>query len=62
MTLEELTQHTSPYLLCRIDLAVTPRHLTTASDLKRVKRLADKNFPVPHSAYTRAKPAYRQDL
>lgn len=62
MTLEELTCHTSPYLLCWIDLAMTPRHLSTPYDLKKIKRLADKDFPVPYSDYTRKKLAPLQDF
>lgn len=62
MTLKEITQHTSPYLLCWIDLAMTPRQLTTPGDLKRIKRLEDKNFPVPYSEYTKKKLAPIQDF
>lgn len=62
MTLEEMTQHTSPYLLCWINLAMTPKRLTDISQLKRIKRLADKDFPVPHSEYTRQKLASIQDF
>ncbi len=47
MTLEELTRHTSPYLLCWIDLAIAPRHLSVPYDLKKIKRLTGKDFPVP---------------
>ncbi len=35
MTLDELTKKTSPYLLCWIDIAMAPRHLTTPYDLKK---------------------------
>ena len=62
MTLEEMTQHTSPYLLCWIDLAMTPKKLTDIGQLRRIKRLADKDFPVPHSEYTRQKLAPIQDF
>jgi len=62
MTLEEITRHTSPYLLCWIDLAMTPKHLTDISQLKRIKRLAGKDFPVPYSEYTRQKLAHIQDF
>jgi len=62
MTLEEMIQHTSPYLLCWIDLAMTPKHLTDINQLKRIKRLADKDFPVPHSEYTKQKLAPIQDF
>ena len=62
MTFEEMIQRTSPYLLCWIDLAITPKHLTDITQLKRIKRLADKDFPVPHSEYTRQKLAPIQDF
>ncbi len=62
MTLDELTQHTSPYLLCWIDLSIAPKHLLVPSDLKRVKRLMAKDFPVPHSKYTKNKFAYMQNF
>ncbi len=62
MILEELTQHTSPYLLCWIELAMTPKKLSTPSDLKRIKRLAKKDFPIPYSDYTKKKFAYMQDF
>ena len=62
MTFEEMVQRTSPYLLCWIDLAMTPKHLTDISQLRRIKRLADKDFPVPHSEYTRQKLAPIQDF
>ena len=45
MTFEEMVQRTSPYLLCWIDLAMTPKKLTDIGQLRRIKRLADK-FPV----------------
>ncbi len=61
MTLEEMTQNTNPYLLCWIDLALTPKHLTDISQLRRIKRLADKDFPVPYSSYTEKKLAHIQD-
>lgn len=60
--LEELTRHTSPYLLCWIDLAMTPRRLVDVGQLRQVKRLAEKDFPVPYSEYTRAKLAPLQDF
>lgn len=62
MTFEERIQQTSPYLLCWIDLAMTPKHLTSLYDLKRIKRLADKDFPVPHSDYTARKLAPIRDF
>ncbi|MCI8946092.1 MAG: hypothetical protein HFI91_03385 [Lachnospiraceae bacterium] len=62
MTLEELTRHTSPYLLCWIDLAIAPRHLSVPYDLKKIKRLTGKDFPVPHSEYTQKKLAYLQNF
>ncbi len=62
MTLEEMAQHDSPYLLCWIDLAMTPKHLTDINQLKRIKRLAGKDFPVPHSDYTKQKLAPIQDF
>lgn len=62
MTFEEMVQRTSPYLLCWIDLAMTPKRLTDISQLRRIKRLADKDFPVPHSEYTRQKLAPIQDF
>jgi len=62
MTFEEMVQHTSPYLLCWIDLAMTPKHLTDIGQLKRIKRLAGKDFPVPHSEYTKQKLAPIQDF
>lgn len=62
MTLEEMTQNTNPYLLYWIDLALTPKHLTDIGQLKRIKRLADKDFPVPHSRYTEQKLAHIQDF
>lgn len=62
MTLNEMISHTSPYLLCWIDLALTPKRLTDISQLRRIKRLADKDFPVPHSEYTRQKLAPIQDF
>lgn len=62
MIFEEMIQRTSPYLLCWIDLAMTPKHLTTLQDLKKIKRLADKDFPVPHSDYTAKKLAPIQDF
>ncbi len=62
MTLEEIALHTSPYLLCWIDLAMTPKCLTDINQLKRIKRLADKDFPVPHSEYTKQKLAPIQDF
>ncbi len=62
MTLEEMKQRTSPYLLCWIDLALTPKRLTEIGQLRRIKRLADKDFPVPHSEYTRQKLAPIQDF
>ena len=62
MTFEEMIQRTSPYLLCWIDLAMTPKHLTDISQLRRIKRLADKDFPVPHSEYTKQKLAPIQDF
>lgn len=62
MTFEEMVQHTSPYLLCWIDLAMTPKRLTDISQLRRIKRLADKDFPVPHSDYTAQKLAPIQEF
>lgn len=62
MTFEERVQTANPYLLCWIDLAMTPKHLTCLYDLKRIKRLADKDFPVPHSDYTEKKLAPIQDF
>lgn len=62
MTFEERVQAASPYLLCWIDLAMTPKKLTCLYDLKRIKRLADKDFPVPHSDYTAKKLAPIQDF
>lgn len=62
MRLEELTRHTSPYLLCWIDLAMTPRRLVDVGQLRQVKRLAEKDFPVPYSEYTKAKLAPLQDF
>ena len=62
MTFEEMVQRTSPYLLCWINLAMTPKNLTDISQLRRIKRLADKDFPVPHSEYTRQKLAPIQDF
>ena len=62
MTFEERVQNASPYLLCWIDLAMTPKHLTCLYDLKKIKRLADKDFPVPHSDYTEKKLAPIQDF
>lgn len=60
--LEELTRHTSPYLLCWIDLAMTPRRLVDVGQLRQVKRLAEKDFPVPYSEYTKRKLAPLQDF
>lgn len=62
MTFEERVQQASPYLLCWIDLAMTPKRLTGLYDLKKIKRLADKDFPVPHSDYTEKKLAPIQDF
>ena len=62
MTFEEMVQRTSPYLLCWIDLAMTPKKLTDIGQLRRIKRLADKDFPVPHSEYTKQKLAPIQDF
>ena len=62
MTFEERIQQTSPYLLCWIDLAMTPKSLTGLYDLKRIKRLAGKDFPVPHSDYTEKKLAPIQEF
>ena len=62
MTFEEMVQRTSPYLLCWIDLAMTPKKLTDIGQLRRIKRLADKYFPVPHSEYTKQKLAPIQDI
>ena len=62
MTFEEMVQRTSPYLLCWIDLAMTPKKLTDIGQLRRIKRLADKDFPVPHSEYTKQKLAPIQDI
>ena len=62
MTFEEMLQRTSPYLLCWIDLAMTPKKLTDIGQLRRVKRLADKDFPVPHSESTKQKLAPIQDF
>lgn len=62
MTFEEMLQRTSPYLLCWIDLAMTPKKLTDIGQLRRIKRLADKDFPVPHSEYTKQKLAPIQDF
>lgn len=62
MTFEEMVQRTSPYLLCWIDLSMTPKRLTDLSQLRRIKRLADKDFPVPHSKYTEEKLAPLQDF
>ena len=62
MTFEEMIQHTNPYLLCWIDLAIAPKHLTDVGQLRRIKRLADKDFPVPHSEYTRQKLAPIQEF
>lgn len=62
MRLEEWTRHTSPYLLCWIDFAMTPRHLVDVGQLRQVKRLAEKDFPVPYSEYTKAKMAPLQDF
>ena len=62
MTFEEMVQRTNPYLLCWIDLAMTPKRLTDISQLRRIKRLADKDFPVPHSEYTEKKLAPIQDF
>lgn len=45
--LEELTRHTSPYLLCWIDLAMTPRRLVDVGQLRQVKRLAERIFRFP---------------
>lgn len=57
-----MVQRTSPYLLCWIDLAMTPKKLTDIGQLRRIKRLADKDFPVPHSEYTKQKLAPIQDF
>jgi len=62
MTFEEAIRSASPYLLCWIGLAMTPKPFTDISQLKRVKRLAGKDFPVPHSEYTRQKLAPIQDF
>lgn len=62
MTFEEMVQRTNPYLLCWIDLSMTPKHLTDISQLRRIKRLADKDFPVPHSDYTEKKLAPIQEF
>ena len=62
MTFEEMVSRTSPYLLCWIDLAMTPKKLTDIGQLRKIKRLADKDFPVPHSEYTRQKLAPIQDF
>ena len=37
MTFEEMVQRTSPYLLCWIDLAMTPKKLTDIGQLRRIK-------------------------
>lgn len=62
MTLEEMIERTSPYLLCWIDLSIAPKQLTDISQLRKIKRLADKDFPVPHSDYTAQKLAPLQDF
>ena len=62
MTFEEMVQRTNPYLLCWIDLAMMPKKLTDIGQLRRIKRLADKDFPVPHSEYTKQKLAPIQDF
>lgn len=62
MTLKEMTDHASPYLLCWIDLSIAPKKLTDISQLRKIKRLADKDFPVPHSDYTAQKLAPIQDF
>lgn len=62
MTLEEMTERASPYLLCWIELSIAPKKLTDISQLRKIKRLADKDFPVPHSDYTAQKLAPIQDF
>lgn len=62
MVFEEMIERTNPYLLCWIDLAMTPKKLTDIGQLRRIKRLADKDFPVPHSEYTKQKLAPIQDF
>lgn len=62
MTLEEMTNRASPYLLCWIDLSIAPKKLTDIGQLRKIKRLADKDFPVPHSDYTAQKLAPIQDF
>ena len=55
MTLKEASQHASPYLLCWINL--TMDHISTLYDLKKIKRLEEKNFPGPYGGYSARKMA-----